>query len=107
MNYLPDNIQQLLRENNIIKDNEVASVIGDVYVAINVIGIEVAGAISMLLRDVPCLGTTSQPCGRWVVSYVIDHRALREPVPRRDISTSWLIPGLILVTVSGDCIKTA
>mgnify|MGYP003658625310 CR=1 FL=1 len=37
MNYLPDNIQKLLRENNIIQDNEVASEVGDVYVAINVI----------------------------------------------------------------------
>jgi hypothetical protein len=37
MTYLSDNIQKLLRENNIIAHNEVASEVGDVYVAINVI----------------------------------------------------------------------
>ena len=37
MNYLPDNIQKILRENNVIQRNEVASEVGDVFVAINVI----------------------------------------------------------------------
>lgn len=37
MTYLEEELQTLLRENNIIKHNEVASSMGDVFVAINVI----------------------------------------------------------------------
>ena len=35
--YLPDNIQKLLRDNQIINENEVVMKEGDLYVALNVL----------------------------------------------------------------------
>ena len=37
MKYLSDDMQRLLRANNIIESNEVASAVGDTYVAIDVV----------------------------------------------------------------------
>ena len=61
----------------------------------------------MLVRDVPCWGATFHPCGRLLVSYVTVQDAVRDPVARSEISTSWLMPGLTRVTDSGDWIRTA
>ena len=66
-----------------------------------------AGVSSTFSNVVPACGSTDQSSGRFDASYVMFQLAVREPVAVTVTSTTSVVPGSILGTVSGLCMDTA